>query len=382
MESSPVQKKHGKNSSMGDDNKGDDKLRSRDMGGSVQETRKVLGEKISKGAAVNYKGDSRKNVSEAENGFGSCEFAPKSYLSLGRRKVVAMEDKENMHPGEVMDGVEMDTGGVKCVEEGAEPIGELGLSMGEILVWNCRGAASKGIVAVLRDLGFRHKVDVVVILEPRISGSPAIRVIKSWGFKHSVREEAEGFSGGIWMLWNLDELYVDVLVKNDQFIHCKLRLEGKELLFTAIYASPSEQRRHITWDSLHTLAGGVADPWLLAGDFNDIKSPLEQKGGGQVNETRCRRFKEWIQHCNLLDIEVDGPFFTWKGPKWEGLDRVYKRLDRCLCNLNWLEKLDNAEFKVFPRVGSDHHPILINLDVEMKRFGVRNFRYEAVWQMH
>ncbi|KAI9121662.1 hypothetical protein K1719_008695 [Acacia pycnantha] len=177
------------------------------------------------------------------------------------------------------------------------------------------------------------------------------RVIKSWGFKHSIGEEARGFSGGIWMLWNLDELCVDVLVKNDQFIHCKLRLEGKELLFTAIYASPSEQRRHITWDLLRTLAEGVADPWLLAGDFNEIKSPLEQKGGGRVNETRCRRFKEWIQHCNLLDIEADGPFFTWKGPKWEGLDRVYKRLDRCLCNLNWLEKFDNAEFKVLPRVG-------------------------------
>ncbi|KAI9106408.1 hypothetical protein K1719_021936 [Acacia pycnantha] len=217
MESNPVQKKHGKNSSMGDGIKG--------------------AEKISKGGV------------------------PESNLNLGRRKVVAIEDKENMHPGEGMEDVEMDTDGSKCVEKGAEPFGGLGLSMGEMIVWNCRGAASKGIAA---------------------------------------REEAEGFSGGIWMLWNLDELCVDVLVKNDQFIHCKLQLEGKELLFTAIYASPSEQRRHITWDLLRTLAEGF----------------------------------------------------------------------------------DNAEFKVLPRVGSDHHPILINLDVEKKRFGVRNFRYEAVWQMH
>ncbi|KAI9121220.1 hypothetical protein K1719_008253 [Acacia pycnantha] len=357
VENNHVQKKYGKNSSMGDGNKGAGKPRNRDMGGSMQETRKVLGEKNSKGASASNKGGSLKNVTEAKNGIGSCKFVPESNLSLGRRKEVDMEDKENMHLGEVMDGVEIDTGEVKCVEEGTEPIGGLGLSMGEILVWNCRGAASKGIAVVLRDLRFRHKVDFVVILEPRVSGGPTTRVIKNWGFKHSIREEVEGFSGGIWMLWNLDKLYVDVLVKNDQFIHCKLRLEGKELLFIVIYASPSEQRRHITWDSLHTLAGEVADPWLLVGDFNEIKSPLEQKGGGRVNETRCRRFKEWIQHCNLLDIEADGPFFTWKGPKWEGLDRVYKRLGRCLCNLNWLEKFDNVEFKVLPRVGSDHHPI-------------------------
>ncbi|KAI9100016.1 hypothetical protein K1719_024234 [Acacia pycnantha] len=44
MESNPVQNKHGKNSSMGDGNKGAEKPRSRDMGGLVQETRKVMGD--------------------------------------------------------------------------------------------------------------------------------------------------------------------------------------------------------------------------------------------------------------------------------------------------------------------------------------------------
>ncbi|KAI9120360.1 hypothetical protein K1719_007393 [Acacia pycnantha] len=132
MESNPVQKKHGKNSSMGDGIKGAEKPRSRDMGVTVQETRKVLGEKISKGVAVIYNGGSGKTVTEAENGSGSCELVPESNLNLGRRKVVAMEDKENMHPGEGMEDVEMDTDGSKCVEKGAEPFGGLGLSMGEV----------------------------------------------------------------------------------------------------------------------------------------------------------------------------------------------------------------------------------------------------------
>lgn len=145
----------------------------------------------------------------------------------------------------------------------------------KILVWNSRGAASKGFAAVLRELRLRYKVDLVVILEPRISGSPATRIIKNWGFKHSFRMEAEGFSGGIWLLWSLDDLEVKVLVKNDQFIHCKLGLEGHEFLFTAVYASPSEQRRLLTWDLLQNLFGEVAGPWLLAGDFNEIKTPLE-----------------------------------------------------------------------------------------------------------
>ncbi|KAI9070476.1 hypothetical protein K1719_047561 [Acacia pycnantha] len=54
--------------------------------------------------------------------------------------------------------------------------------------------------------------------------------------------------------------------------------EGEEMLFTAVYASPTESKRHRLWESLYNLACDITEPWLLAGDFNDIKTPLEQKG--------------------------------------------------------------------------------------------------------
>ncbi|KAI9091051.1 hypothetical protein K1719_028321 [Acacia pycnantha] len=163
-----------------------------------------------------------------------------------------------------------------------------------ITTWNCRGAASKTFATVLRDLKHRYKVDLMVILEPRVSGNAAVKIIKSWGFKFSERVEAVGYSGGIWLLWNSEALSVDV----------------------------------------------------------------------------------------LIDMETNGPFFTWKGPKWDGLERVFKRLDRCLCNVNWLEEFVDAKARVIPKVGSDHHPILIKTMVEHPRAGVRNFRFEVAWQMH
>ncbi|KAI9076002.1 hypothetical protein K1719_042018 [Acacia pycnantha] len=229
---------------------------------------------------------------------------------------------------------------------------------------------------------FRYKLDMVVILEPRVSGMQANRIIKNWGFKHSIRREAEGFSGGIWLLWELDDLIVDVRLMEDQFIHCCLRLGGKQMFFTAVYASPNESRRQRTWDMLLDIANEIREPWLLGGDFNEIKTPMEQKGGASLREARCRRFKEWIEGCNLIDLEAQGPFFTWKGPKWDGLDRVYKRLDRCLCNVQWQEMFENAEIKVIPRLCSDHHPIMVNLKVENKRGRGRNFRYQVAWQLH
>ncbi|KAI9083831.1 hypothetical protein K1719_034089 [Acacia pycnantha] len=158
---------------------------------------------------------------------------------------------------------------------GEEPLPECGgVSLGE-------GAASKSFAAVLRDVKHRYKVDLMIILEPRVSGNAAVKIIKSWGFKHSERVEAVGFSGGIWLLWNSDALGVDVLVKEEQFIHCKLKLGPKEMLFSAVYASPCEWRRNQTWDLLHDMARDINEPWLVAGDFNEIKTPLEQQGGDE-----------------------------------------------------------------------------------------------------
>ncbi|KAI9070707.1 hypothetical protein K1719_047329 [Acacia pycnantha] len=122
-----------------------------------------------------------------------------------------------------------------------------------------------------------------------------------------------GFFRGIWLLWDLAELIVDVRIIHEQFIHCKVSLGGEEMLFTAIYASPTEQKRHRLWEILHEMACLINEPWILVGDFNDIKTPLEQKGGGRINESRCRRFNEWIEECRLIDIDAQGPFFTWKG---------------------------------------------------------------------
>ncbi|KAI9082356.1 hypothetical protein K1719_035779 [Acacia pycnantha] len=154
------------------------------------------------------------------------------------------------------------------------------------------------------------------------------------------------------------------------------------MLFTAVYASPCVQKRFCLWDTLYKLATEISEPWLVAGDFNDIKTPLEQKGGGHVNETRCHRFNDWIEDCKLLDIETQFPFFTWKGPKWEGLERLYKRLDRCLCSASWQERFEEEEVRVLPQVCSDHHPLLVSSSLENKAWRQRMFKYEVMWKMH
>ncbi|KAI9117100.1 hypothetical protein K1719_012099 [Acacia pycnantha] len=192
-----------------------------------------------------------------------------------------------------------------------------------------------------KGLGLRKNKDV----NPNLGSvdTRQIRQFRSWGFKQWSKVEADGYSGGIWIVWERDDLVLDALIKEGQFLHCRIRIGESSMLFTVVYASPNEQRRRGLWDNLQEIA---------------------------------------TSECDLIDVESKGPFYTWKGPKWDGLDRVYKRLDRCLCNISWLEKFVDAEVGTLPRLCSDHHPLFVSLLPEIYTPRVRTFRYEAMCQMH
>ncbi|KAL4291711.1 hypothetical protein GQ457_14G003420 [Hibiscus cannabinus] len=64
----------------------------------------------------------------------------------------------------------------------------------------------------------QQKPDIVVIMEPRISGREADRFIRRSGFEFSYRVEANGFSSGIWVLWR-DTINIQVLAVSNQYIH-------------------------------------------------------------------------------------------------------------------------------------------------------------------
>ncbi|KAI9085778.1 hypothetical protein K1719_032192 [Acacia pycnantha] len=332
----------------------------------------MLQSQAKKGDSESGKGINKENEVGSSKSKGRA-VVPRSKLKPIVKHGLHVTYKENLHPGddmEVAHSIDVGDPGTTHLEREAVMFQE-GVSF-----------TSKGVTSVIRDFKFRYKLDLLVLLEPRVNGRQADRVIKNWGFRHSVRMEAEGFLGGIWILWELDDLVVNVQIMNEQFIHCKLCFGGEEMLLTTVYASPMESKRLRLWDLLYNLSREVSEPWILVGDFNEIKSPREQQGGGRVSGTRCHKFNEWIEDCNFIDIETQGPFFTWKGPKWEGLERVYKRLDHCLCSVSWHEKFEDAVVCVLPRVCSDHHPLLVKLSKENKARRPRQFKYEAMWKMH
>ncbi|GAU35497.1 hypothetical protein TSUD_384520 [Trifolium subterraneum] len=102
--------------------------------------------------------------------------------------------------------------------------------------------------------------------------------------------------------------------------------------FTPVYASPLEERRKLLWDDLTAIAQNMTDPWMLAGDFNDIMCTEEKRGGVVASRRKCTIFKDRINSCKLIDLGAVGPKYTWRGPLFHGGQRIFERLDRALCN--------------------------------------------------
>ncbi|XP_061370265.1 uncharacterized protein LOC133312983 [Gastrolobium bilobum] len=251
------------------------------------------------------------------------------------------------------------------------------------LVWNCRGAVKKRLKGILSSFVTKNNIDLVVLLEPRVSGAKALKIIRVLGFSNYCIEEARGFSGGIWLLWNTPNFSVDLVNKSHQLVHVRIkRNQNDHFIFTAIYASPNGDKRKLLWEELRSFAHQNAKPWLVAGDLNEITSANEKRGGAPIDVNRCKEFGVVIEDCKLLDMGFSGSRFTWKGPKFTHLDRIFKRLDRALVNASWRAKFHEARVRVLPRIYSDHNPLLIALEADPRGWEERPFRIFPTWMDH
>ena len=106
--------------------------------------------------------------------------------------------------------------------------------------WNCKGAGNREFYAVMNDLRKTHNFHIMAIVEPRVSGVKADKIVEQLNFESSCRVEAQGMSGGIWVLWNNSKVHVKILNSSRHFIHGIVGEGSNEKwLFTVVYANPN-----------------------------------------------------------------------------------------------------------------------------------------------
>ncbi|KAL4279829.1 hypothetical protein GQ457_03G024220 [Hibiscus cannabinus] len=216
----------------------------------------------------------------------------------------------------------------------------------------------------------KYKPEIFGNMEPRISGVAADNIIRRSGFDFSYRIEATGFSGGIWLMWN-NFVSLDILAVSSQFIHARCVHSGdaKEFFITCVYASPCSSRRNRLWDQLKALEPSGHSPWVLGGDFNAICNTFERQGGALTRSGVSSSFCDFIFDSGVTDMGFNGPRFTWAHGS------LSQRLDRFLCNGEWYNVFTKSEVFHLQQIGSDHRPLLLDVDFCHTSKMMRPFKY-------
>lgn len=145
----------------------------------------------------------------------------------------------------------------------------------------------------------------------------------------------------------------------DQIITVLVRQpRGLVWIMSAVYASSNAFFREDLWSYMQRLGCCMSFPWLLLGDFNQVLSVTEKRGGCPTSMGNMVGLQTAMINCSLVDLGYSSSSFTWSNMRI-GATNIKERLDWGLGNQAFLHKFLTTVVTHLPRTRSDHHPILI-----------------------
>ena len=89
----------------------------------------------------------------------------------------------------------------------------------KILAWNVQGAKKHQLREEVRYLQKAQQPDLLFLLETMTSDRTAKQLLPQFGFEYFDYSLPVNHSGGIWVLWNNQNILASVLLKEERAIH-------------------------------------------------------------------------------------------------------------------------------------------------------------------
>ncbi|KAL4387080.1 hypothetical protein GQ457_09G021970 [Hibiscus cannabinus] len=122
-----------------------------------------------------------------------------------------------------------------------------------------------------------------------------------------------------------------------------------------VYAPNDSNERCVFFDSLTDILKSLQTPFILGGDFNAVKMK-EEKIGSTNDFNAMRKFAEFINCNNLVDLPMCGSSFTWFR---SGTNISASKIDRFLVSPEICSWFPDASQYTLNRALSDHCPVLL-----------------------
>ena len=179
------------------------------------------------------------------------------------------------------------------------------------------------------------------------------------GYQYGWTIDPVGTAGGLTIWWR-PEVRIDFLSRDCNLFDTVVKFVNGNYFFRIswFYAPSYEEGTPKFWSSISNLGVGETSPWMCTGDFNTVVDNSEKAGGIPLRWNRRNYLKDFTDANSLLDLGFCGNCFTWDN-RQDGDDLVQERLDRAICNLEWMERFPDCIVQHLTRVGSDHCPLFI-----------------------
>lgn len=150
-----------------------------------------------------------------------------------------------------------------------------------------------------------------------------------FGYDQLFTIEPVGRSGGI-ALFYMDASNVVINFSNVRMIDIEAQVEGHKVLITFVYGDPVVEYHGNVWKRMLRLNGDRDGPWLLLGDFNEIISNEEKKGGRIRADSSFLQFRNMLASCGMIYFPFVENSLSWAGRT--RAERVQCRLGRAVGN--------------------------------------------------
>lgn len=103
----------------------------------------------------------------------------------------------------------------------------------DCILWNSISAGKKEFMRHARELIAVHNPSILAIVEPRISGLIAERVLRKLRSPKCHAADPVGYAGGIWLTWDDAVVQVTVIISSPQLLHVLVKpKDSEEFLMT------------------------------------------------------------------------------------------------------------------------------------------------------
>lgn len=144
-----------------------------------------------------------------------------------------------------------------------------------------------------------------------------------------------------------------------------------------IYASADVYTRRMQWDILKRKRGAWGKRWVLGGDFNEIISQDDKRGGIQRTESSFSLFRSFIRDMEMREVPFCGRRWTWANNR-QGEGFIEEMLDMFFGSADWFLDFEKSKVSHILLQSSDHSMIMLDTEsVQSKRKS--RFVFDSKW---